>query len=147
MPYEARRVLPLPSIGGPTGCPVVTGCKRPKKTVEALLEDIRLLGEGRYQTVQALRALVGTLIKPLSEEVKYGGVLFSSGVHFAGVFAYKDHVSVEFGRGAAIADTLGQLEGGGKLRRHIKLREPADIEAKHVAVYIPLALQAAKAAA
>jgi hypothetical protein len=51
----------------------------PTKSLEALLEDIRLMSEDRYEIVQAVRALVKKLTKPLSEEVKYGGILFSSG--------------------------------------------------------------------
>ena len=117
------------------------------KSVEALLEDVRLLSEERYETVQVVRALAKKVIKPLSEEVKYGGILFSSGVAFGGVFAYKEHVSVEFSRGAVISDTLGQLEGSGKLRRHIKLASPNDVNAKQLVKYLPLALEAAKGAA
>ncbi|MBH1964108.1 MAG: DUF1801 domain-containing protein [Comamonadaceae bacterium] len=114
------------------------------KSVEALLEDIRFLSEDRHATVQAVRSLMKKLAKPLSEEVKYGGILFASGVQFGGVFAYKDHVSVEFSRGASITDTWGHLQGGGKLRRHIKLKTLTDIETTHLADYIPLALQAAQ---
>jgi hypothetical protein len=117
------------------------------KTVEALLEDIRLLGEEQFQIVQAVRALLKKTINPLSEEVKYGGILFASGTHFGGIFAYKEHVSIEFGQGAAIADSAGLLEGGGKGRRHIKLKSVGDISAKKVAKYLPLALAAAKSAA
>ena len=117
------------------------------KSIDALIEDIRILSEERYATVQAVRALVKSSIKPLAEEVKYGGILFSSGVHFGGVFAYKDHVTVEFGSGAAITDDLGHLEGSGKQRRHIKLASVASIKAKQLAVYLPLALGAAKSAA
>nr|WP_316641850.1 hypothetical protein [uncultured Roseateles sp.] len=53
-------------------------------------------------------------------------------------------MSVEFGHWAAIDDTFGHLEGGGKFRRHVKLRAMADIEAKQLARYLPLALEAAK---
>lgn len=117
------------------------------KTVEALLEDIRLLGEEQFQIVQAVRALMKKTIRPLSEEVKYGGILFASGTHFGGVFAYKEHVSVEFGQGATIKDPEGFLEGGGKGRRHIKLRSVGDISVKKLAKYVPLALEATKSAA
>jgi len=119
----------------------------PTKSPEALVEDVRLVSEARYETVQAVRALVKTLVTPLSEEVKYGGILFSSGVHFGGVFAYKEHVSVEFGSGALIDDPFGHLEGNGKFRRHIKLLSPADIREKRLDRYIPLALKAARRAA
>jgi hypothetical protein len=117
------------------------------KSVEALLEDIRFLSEDRYKIVEAVRALVKQRFEPFAEEVKYGGILFSSGVQFCGVFAYKEHVSVEFGHGAAIRDKLGHLEGSGKLRRHIKLVSIADIESKKLAQYLALALEAAKSAA
>jgi hypothetical protein len=119
----------------------------PAKSVEALLEDIRFLSEERYRIVAAVRALVKQQFKPFAEEVKYGGILFSSGVQFCGVFAYKEHVSVEFGHGAAIRDKLGHLEGSGRLRRHIKLMALADIESKKLAQYLALALEAAKRAA
>ena len=86
---------------------------------------------------------LGKTIPHVSEEVKYGGIIFSSGVQFSGVFAYKQHVSVEFSYGATIDDTLGHLEGGGKYRRHMKLYSAEDIKAKHLAQYLVLALKAA----
>lgn len=115
-----------------------------KKSVQALLDDIRLFGDEQYSLVESVRSLVKATIPVVSEEVKYGGILFSSGVQFCGVFAYKQHVSVEFGSGAKIADTLGHLEGGGKGRRHIKLHSAEDIKAKDLDRYLPLALEAAK---
>ena len=115
-----------------------------KKSVQALLEDIRLVSEQNYQIVEAVRALVQKTFETLSEEVKYGGILFTSGVQFGGVFAYKAHVTVEFGNGAKIPDTFGFLEGVGKGRRHIKLLTVAQIKEKKLAEYLPLALQAAK---
>lgn len=116
------------------------------KSIEALLEDIRLVGEEQFQIVEAVRALMKTLVRPLSEEVKYGGILFASGPHFGGVFAYREHVSVEFSHGAAIKDPDGFLEGGGKGRRHIKLKSVSDISTKKLAKYLLLALEAAKSA-
>ena len=83
-------------------------------------------------------------VKPLSEEVKYGGILFVSDVQFGGVFAYREHVSVEFSHGAKIVDKGPHLEGGGKGRRHIKLRAVGDITAKKLAAYLPQALEAAR---
>jgi len=113
------------------------------KTVQTLLDDIRLLGDEQYSLVESVRALVRKTIPHVSEEVKYGGIIFSSGVQFSGVFAYKQHVSVEFSYGATIDDTLGHLEGGGKYRRHMKLYSAEDIKAKHLAQYLVLALKAA----
>ena len=113
------------------------------KSVQTLLEDIRFVSEPNYALVEAVRALVKKSFKDVAEEVKYGGILFTSGVQFCGVFAYAAHVSVEFGNGAKMNDTLGFLEGAGKGRRHLKLRSLADIKSKKLAQYLPLALRAA----
>lgn len=112
------------------------------KSVNALLEDVRLLGDEQLSTVEAVRELVKARLPSVTEEVKYGGILFASGVPFCGVFAYKDHVSVEFSRGSSIPDTPGHLEGGGKFRRHIKLRSLKDVQAKQLVYYFQPALQA-----
>lgn len=79
----------------------------------------------------------------ISEEVKYGGLLFSSKDSFCGIFSYAHHVTLEFSRGARLPDPHAVLEGSGKIRRHIKLLSPADIEGKHVAKYVEMARQAA----
>jgi hypothetical protein len=109
-----------------------------------LLEDIRLVSAKNFEIVEAVRALVKNTIESASEDVKYGGILFTSGVQFGGVFAYKAHVTVEFVNGAKINDPFGFLEGTGKGRRHVKLDSVAQIKDKKLAQYLPLALQAAK---
>ncbi|TXI91434.1 MAG: DUF1801 domain-containing protein [Burkholderiaceae bacterium] len=115
-----------------------------KKSVSALVDDLRLVSEQHCDIVEAVRALVRKTVDLSSEEVKYGGILFASGVQFAGVFAYKAHVGVEFGSGAKIVDMFGFLEGAGKGRRHLKLRSKAEIADKRLAEYLVLALQAAQ---
>jgi len=117
------------------------------QSIEALLNDLRLLGDEQISLVESVRKLVKKTIPSVTEEVKYGGIVFTSGVMFGGVFAYKQHVSVEFSFGARITDPHGHLEGGGKGRRHIKLRSTADIKAKSLADYLPLALEAARSGA
>ncbi len=71
----------------------------------------------------------------------YGGLVFERelGVHrslMCGLYAYSEHMSIEFSRGAQLADPMGVLEGSGKARRHIKLRSMGDILAKDVEGYI-----------
>jgi hypothetical protein len=117
------------------------------KSVQELLDDIRLLGDEQLSLTESVRKLVKQTIPSVTEEVKYGGLLFASGVQFCGVFAYKQHVSVEFGSGAKISDTRGHLEGSGKGRRHLKLHSEKDIQAKALAHYLPLALEATRSGA
>jgi hypothetical protein len=81
------------------------------KSVHGLLEDIRLVSEQNYEIVEAVRALVRKTFETSSEEVKCGDFRFTSGVQFGGVSAYGAHVTVEFGSGAKITDTVAFLEG------------------------------------
>lgn len=113
--------------------------------IAKLLEDIRLLSEDRFKLVQSLRKVILGL-EGISEEVKYGGILFAAGKPFCGIFSYANHVSLEFSAGAALPDKHKVLEGDGKLRRHIKLATIQDIESKHVRDYLILAHKAAKKA-
>jgi hypothetical protein len=112
--------------------------------IAKLLEDIRLVNEDHFELIQALRKLILGFGDAVAEEVKYGGLLFFAGKPFCGVFSYANHISLEFSAGAALPDKHKVLEGGGKLRRHIKLTTIQDIESKHVSDYIALALKAAK---
>lgn len=113
-----------------------------KQSVQELLDDLRLVSSQNYDIVNTVRTLIMQTFDDVAEEVKYGGILFSSGVQFAGVFAYKAHVSVEFSQGAQIEDPFGFLEGTGKGRRHIKLMSVAQVNDKRLTQYLQLALQA-----
>lgn len=114
-------------------------------TLQQWLDDVRSLDEAQYQMVNEVRSLVRRLVSPVAEQIKYGGIVFSaSGVHFGGVFVYQHHVTVEFSQGARIEDRFGSLEGGGKARRHIKLKHLSDITEKHLNHYLPLAVAAAQ---
>jgi hypothetical protein len=111
--------------------------------VTKLLEDIRSLSDDRYQLVQSVRKLTLGLDASISEEVKYGGILFAAGKPFCGIFSYRNHVSLEFSEGASLQDKYKVLEGDGKLRRHIKLTTLQDVDGKHVRDYLVLAHKAA----
>ncbi|MEI8103237.1 MAG: DUF1801 domain-containing protein [Chlorobium sp.] len=108
------------------------------------LEALSVFGEERYNLVQSLRSEVLGLDDSISEEVKYGGILFSAVKPFCGIFSYSKHISLEFGDGASLPDKFGVLEGGGKLRRHIKLLKQEEIVSRHVREYLELAFYAAR---
>ena len=104
--------------------------------VEHLLSDLRLTNQTGYDLVQEVRKAVYSAVPRASECVMYGGFMFAATAKFCGVFAYTEHVSIEFGRGCDLEDPHRVLEGSGKLRRHIKVHTLADIKAKHVRAYI-----------
>lgn len=112
--------------------------------VRAFLDDLRLGDPTRHELVEAVRALALGLAPAMGEQMKYGGILFGADEPFCGVFAYRDHVSVEFGEGSSLADPCGVLEGKGKHRRHIKLTALADIDGKQVRAYLEQARDAAR---
>lgn len=72
---------------------------------------------------------------------KYGGIIVEKVAgqpksHCCGYFVYQHHVSLEFSRGAQLDDPDGILEGSGKLRRHIKLKDTSDIQVKRCSEFL-----------
>lgn len=114
----------------------------PNDRISQLLDDIRLLDPERFELVQALRKIILALDASITEEVKYGGILFSVEKPFCGIFSYANHVSLEFVAGASLPDKYQVLEGEGKLRRHIKFSSAQDIADKHIPEYLLWALKA-----
>jgi len=59
----------------------------------------------------------------------------------SGIFPYKNHISIEFSNGSNFSDASKMLEGKGKKRRHLKILEKQDIEAKNVEVLVAEAVK------
>lgn len=103
------------------------------------------MDEALQDIVRAVKALALDIAPSLTFEPKYGGEVMvpdaaNPKAFVGGVFVYKDHVSVEFSDGATFSDPSGNLEGKGKARRHLKLRERAEIDAKDLASFLRQAL-------
>ncbi len=112
--------------------------------VKKLLDEWQMSNPALYEIANSVRMKIWQLADTVGEEVKYGGILFAAPEPFCGIFVYKQHVTVEFGRGAEMADPHGLLEGKGKGRRHLKLHTLEDIENKHLTNYLRLAQKAAE---
>ncbi len=109
--------------------------------IEGLLDALRIADIGAYGIMQQVRKVVQAEAPESDERIMYGGIMFANkGTDWGGVFAYKNHVSFEFSKGARFENTPAFLEGKGKLRRHIKLGHLDDIAAKHLAGFIAQAL-------
>lgn len=107
------------------------------EAIEAYLRDIQEHSFEFHDIVVRVRSLFWETCPDLSEAAKYGGMVFlKNGELIGGVFAYKEHVSVEFSQGASFFDPGSVLEGKGKYRRHIKLHDLEDIDAKHLVGFI-----------
>lgn len=84
---------------------------------------------------ERVKALILTVEPNAAFVEKYGGIIVESAPghaksQFCGVFAYTNHVSLEFTHGAELDDPDGILEGRGKHRRHIKIARLSDITQK-----------------
>ncbi|ABL65710.1 DUF1801 domain-containing protein [Chlorobium phaeobacteroides] len=112
--------------------------------VDQLLQELQITNPERYELVQAARNAIYSVVPNATERVMYGGFMFSGDAQFCGVFAYREHVSVEFGRGCDLPDPRGVLEGSGKLRRHIRLVSIADITGKFLEQYVDAAYRNSK---
>ena len=108
------------------------------QSVEELVEQLSQTHPALHAIVVEVRSLVHAVVPEAEDRVMYGGIVFEAPIMFCGVFAYSRHVSVEFSRGCDLADPYGVLEGKG-VRRHLKLREPSDVERRHVREFISLA--------
>jgi hypothetical protein len=64
-----------------------------ERSVSDFLEGVRVASEESHALVEAVRLTVQQSCRSITEEVKYGGLVFASdGVPFGGVFVYKRHV-------------------------------------------------------
>ena len=115
--------------------------------VDLFVHELQFESGARHDLVYRLRNLVLSVDAKITEEIKYGGILFSAGAPFCGLFSYPKHVALEFSRGAELDDPHGVLEGEGKKRRHIKLVAQPDLFGKNVRDYVSQAFARGQPAA
>ena len=111
--------------------------KSSNKYVQKLLDDLLVVDEVKYQTIQLAREVVFDLYPKTSERIMYGGIMFSlKKEDWGGLFASKKHVSFEFSQGYQLKDPNNFLEGVGKFRRHLKLKTSTDVKNKNVEFFV-----------
>ena len=97
--------------------------------INNFIQDILFIDEHKGETVISLRKLLLEIAPSAKEETKYGGLVFASNKRlFCGIFIRKNHISVEFDRGAEMKDPNNFLEGSGKNRRHLRMFQQEDIK-------------------
>lgn len=105
------------------------------------IQDILFMDEDKGEIVISLRKLVLEIAPSAEEEIKYGGLVFVKDKKlFCGIFVRKNHISVEFDRGAEMQDQNNFLEGIGKNRRHLKIFQQEDVKNKNAEYYIKQSL-------
>lgn len=104
--------------------------------VQVFLNDLQDSAPEKHELIQALRILVFKAHPKTTERIMYGGIMFSLGDDFGGIFPYKDHVSFEFSQGFKMKDPNKLLEGKGKFRRHLKLHSLEEVETKKASFFV-----------
>lgn len=105
--------------------------------INDFLSDIQSIFPQQVEQIDSIRCLFNEASQELTEEIKYGGlVFFEFGSLIGGIFPYKGHISIEFSNGSSFSDPSGLLEGRGKRRRHLKILESKDIDDKNSSFFI-----------
>ncbi len=112
--------------------------------VQELIDEIEMIDIDKFEILMELRSIVFSCNTEIQERIMYGGIMFSLGKDFGGLFVRKKHISFEFVFGVNMKDTDGILEGSGKFRRHLKLQSLKDIEIKRVLYFVEQTLKAMK---
>ena len=95
--------------------------------------------------IKCLRQLVHTAAPDLTEEVKLGwqNIVYKKKAIVVAVVPQQKYAQLFFYKGTSLTDANKLLEGTGKGLRHIKIRQPDDIE-KHKDAMIALIHEAVK---
>jgi len=109
--------------------------------VQQFLDELMLIDPERYEILKEVRNCVLTYQSGVEEKFMYGGIVFySNSEMISGVFAFKNHVTIEFSLGFQMKDPNKLLEGSGKFRRHLKFKSQAAIKEKQLSFYIKQAV-------
>lgn len=84
---------------------------------------------GHKEIMEAVRRLIHESVPGLREEFKWSRPVFGAEKDFAYLQVTKGHVTLGFYRFDKLDDPKNLLEGTGKAMRHIKLKNPDDLDA------------------
>ena len=105
--------------------------------IEDFIQDLKTNSATQGDIAESLLTLFRKHGPELGEDIKYGGIVFlKDGRIIGGIYSYKDHLSVEFSKGAQFDDPDARLEGNGKHRRHLKFRELDDVQSQDAETFI-----------
>ena len=110
--------------------------KSKNEQVQKFIDEIMTFIPEKFEILKDLRQIVIVNYPDVQERIMYGGIMFSLEDDFGGLFVRKNHISFEFSFGVDMNDPDKILEGTGKYRRHLKIRNIADIKDKQVDFFV-----------
>jgi hypothetical protein len=109
---------------------------------EQIDKQIAGLADWRGQTMVHLRKIINEADSSLKEEWKWGTPVWTSQGNVCALGAFKDHVKINFFKGASLSDPQGLFNGGldAKASRSIDLREGDAVNEQALAQLIRAAI-------
>ncbi len=111
------------------------------KEVLKFMNELEMIDHDKSSILSELREIVFQHFPETTERIMYGGIVFFlEDEMYSGLFAAKNHVTLEFSRGFLMKDPKSHLEGKGKFRRHLKFFQAEDISGKEASFFIEQAV-------
>jgi hypothetical protein len=115
--------------------------KSQNEEVQNFLNGIMMMDSEKYKFLIEIRKIIFKVYPETEERMMYGGIVFFFNTEmFSGIFANKNHVTLEFSNGFLMEDPNGLLEGKGKYRKHLKIMKREDIVNKEVTYFVKQAV-------
>ena len=109
--------------------------------VQTFLNELDLMNSELFKILNEIREIILDTHPKAEEKMMYGGIIFFiDNDMFSGVFANKNHITLEFSQGISMQDPDKHLEGKGKYRRHLKIKSKEDISDKQVSSFVAKAI-------
>jgi hypothetical protein len=108
-------------------------------TVDEFIKQ-KVLPEHR-EIVNRLRKLMREVAPDTKEEISYGILGWRGNLMLAVISPTKKDITLAFSRGAEFEDKYGLLRGVGKVSKHVKVKNPEEINKEALEYYIKQALE------
>jgi hypothetical protein len=111
---------------------------------EQIDEQIAGLGDWRGERMTRLRKVINDADPGLTEEFKWGTPVFAAKTNVCALGAFKDHLKINFFKGATLPDPNGLFNSGleAKTSRSIDLYEKDKLNEAHLQALVRAALKA-----
>lgn len=106
---------------------------------EEISDFINNAPDNQKQIMKSIRQLIHESVNGVKEDFKWGRPVFSYGKDFAYLKTAKAYVTLGFFNVQKLEDKNNLLEGTGKDMRHIKIKNPDDIDKELLKIWFQAA--------
>jgi len=92
--------------------------------------------EPQRTAARRIRDIIVNLEIGLEEGLKWNWPTYFEESNVCSIMCHKDHINLQFFRGAELDDPENILEGTGKSMRHIKIYHPDEVNSEIIRLYL-----------